>query len=71
MEEETNLNIKVNITGMLDIAISDLQEIKSDIESGRDQDIPRLLKRSKGILNSLKLEDDESDENHGKSYRLG
>lgn len=71
MEEETNLNIKINITGMLDIAISDLQEIKSDIESGRDQDIPRLLKRSKGILNSLKLEDDESDENHGKSYRLG
>ena len=70
MEKETDLNIKVSITGMLDIAISDLQEIKSDIESGRDQDIPRLLKRSKGILNSLKLEDDESDENHRKSYRL-
>ena len=70
MEEETNLSIKVSITGMLDIAISDLQEIKSDIESGRVQDIPRLLKRSKGILNSLKLEDDESDENHRKSYRL-
>ena len=70
MEEETNLSIKVNITGMLDIAISDLQEIKSDIESGRDQDIPRLLERSKGILNSLKLEDDKSDEKHRKSYRL-
>ena len=70
MEKETDLSIKVSITGMLDIAISDLQEIKSDIESGRVQDIPRLLKRSKGILNSLKLEDDESDENHRKSYRL-
>ena len=70
MEKETDLSIKVSITGMLDIAISDLQEIKSDIESGRDQDIPRLLKRSKGILNSLKLEDDESDEKHRKSHRL-
>ncbi len=70
MEEETNLSIKVNITGMLDIAISDLQEIKSDIESGRDQDIPRLLKRSKGILNSLKLENDDADGKHRKSYRL-
>ena len=68
MEEETNLSIKVNITGMLDIAISDLQEIKSDIESGKyEEDIPRLLKRSKGILNSLKLEDDEPDENHRES----
>ena len=70
MEKETDLSIKVNITGMLDIAISDLQEIKSDIESGRDQDIPRLLKRSKGILNSLKLEDDDADGKHRKSYRL-
>ena len=68
MEEETNLSIKVSITGMLDIAISDLQEIKSDIESGKyEEDIPRLLKRSKGILNSLKLEDDEPDENHRES----
>ena len=70
MEEETNLSIKVNITGMLDIAISDLQEIKSEIESGRDQDIPRLLERSKGILNSLKLENDDADGKHRKSYRL-
>lgn len=68
MEEETNLSIKVNITGMLDIAISDLKEIKSDIESGKyEEDIPRLLKRSKGILNSLKLEDDEPYENHRES----
>ncbi|MBI0121811.1 hypothetical protein H3U50_08370 [Lactobacillus sp. M0398] len=70
MEETTNLNLNADITGMLDIVISDLKEIKSDIESGRDQDIPRLLERSKGILNSLKLEDDESDEKHRKSYRL-
>lgn len=70
MEKETDLSIRVSITGMLDIAISDLQEIKSDIESGRDQDIPRLLKRSKVILNSLKLEDEDADGKHRKSYRL-
>ena len=61
MEETTNLNLNADITGMLDIVISDLQEIKSDIESGIDQDIPRLLKRSKGILNSLKIENDDED----------
>ena len=68
MEEETNLNLKANIIGTLDYVISVLNEIKSDVENGEyEEDIPRLLKRSQIILNSLKIEDDESDENHRKS----
>ena len=68
MEEETKLNLKANIIGTLDYVISVLDEIKSDIENGKyEEDIPRLLKRSQIILNSLKIEDDESDENHRKS----
>ena len=71
MEEETKLNLKANIIGTLDYVISVLDEIKSDIENGKyEENIPRLLKRSQIILNSLKIEDDESDENHRKSYRL-
>lgn len=71
MEEKTKLNLKANIIGTLDYVISVLDEIKSDIENGKyEEDIPRLLKRSQIILNSLKIEDDESDENHRKSYRL-
>ena len=35
MEEYTNLNLNADITGMLDIVISDLKEIKSDIKTGR------------------------------------
>ena len=62
MEETTNLNLNADITGMLDIVISDLKEIKSDIKSGRhEEDIPRLLKRSQVILNSLKIENDDED----------
>lgn len=62
MEETTNLNLNADITGMLDIVISDLKEIKSDIKTGRyEEDIPRLLKRSQVILNSLKIENDDED----------
>lgn len=68
MEEETKLNLKANIIGTLDYVISVLDEIKSDIENGKyEEDIPQLLKRSQIILNSLKIEDDESDENHRES----
>lgn len=63
MEEETNLNLKANIIGTLDYVISVLNEIKSDVENGEyEEDIPRLLKRSQIILNSLKIEDDDADE---------
>ncbi|QHJ78337.1 MAG: hypothetical protein [Bacteriophage sp.] len=71
MEEETNLNLKANIIGTLDYVISVLNEIKSDVENGEyEEDIPRLLKRSQIILNSLKIEDDDADGKHRKSYRL-
>ena len=63
MEEETNLNLKANIVGTLNYVISVLNEIKSDVENGEyEEDIPRLLKRSQIILNSLKIEDDDADE---------
>ena len=62
MKESTNLNLNADITGMLDIVISDLKEIKSNIKTGRyEEDIPRLLKRSQVILNSLKIENDDED----------
>lgn len=52
MEEYTNLNLNADITGMPDVVISDLKEIKSDIKTGRhEEDIPLLLKRSQVLLN--------------------
>ena len=68
MEEETNLNLKANIIGTLDYVISVLNEIKSDVENGEyEEDIPRLLKRSQIILNSLKIEDEDADGKNRKS----
>ncbi|WP_338211807.1 hypothetical protein [Lactobacillus juensis] len=62
MEEYTNLNLNADITGMLDIVISDLKEIKSDIKTGRhEEDIPLLLKRSQVLLNSLNIKNDDED----------
>jgi len=68
MEEETNLSIKANIIGTLDYVIRVLNEIKGDIENGEyEEDIPRLLKRSQIILNSLKIEDEDADGKNRKS----